>query len=223
MRDFLKILSVNSDVAYKNFTAKLIPNIKAESIIGVRVPILRKIVKDEYEECSDFLKSLPHEYHEENMLHAFFINSEEDIDTLFLKLDEFLPYVDNWAVCDSLRPRAFAENKKPLMKKIKGWLKSEHTYTKRFALEMLMLHFLESDFSQEYLELAAAVDGDDYYLKMMVSWYFATALAYQYDEAIVFIEEKRLDPWIHNKAIQKAKESLRIAEEKKKYLKELKI
>ena len=220
--DFSEILFSFADSEYKSFTAKLVPNVAEEKIIGVRLPLLRKIAKENLALRDDFMMELPHKYHEENLLHAIFINSLTNMSHAFSELDKFLPYVDNWSVCDTVRPKIFAKNKGVLIEKIPSWLADENTYAKRFALEMLMIHFLQSDFSSEYLELAASVSGDDYSLKMMVSWYFATALAYRYEESVVYLTGGRLDRWIHNKTIQKASESFRISEAKKEYLKELK-
>ena len=220
--DFSEILFSFADSEYKSFTAKLVPNVAEEKIIGVRLPLLRKIAKENLALRDDFMMELPHKYHEENLLHAIFINSLTNMSRAFYELDKFLPYVDNWSVCDTVRPKIFAKNKGVLIEKIPSWLADENTYAKRFALEMLMVHFLQSDFSPEYLELAASVSGDDYYLKMMVSWYFATALAYRYEESVVYLTGGRLDRWVHNKTIQKASESFRISEAKKEYLKELK-
>ena len=213
------------DEKYRDFTAKLIPNIDRETIIGVRVPQIRQYAKRLVKEnaYSDFLKELPHTCYEENQLHVCILSLLKNYGEVIALADEFLPYIDNWAVCDGFNPKCFAKNKEPLYGKITEWIKSEHIYTRRFAIDMLMGHFLDEDFSPEHLSLVAAANGEDYYLKMVVAWYFATALAKQYDSAVLFIENKVLDKWTHNKTIQKAIESYRISDETKEYLRSLKL
>ena len=216
------------DVKYRDFQKKLIPTMDPEKIIGVRTPELRKLAKQLYkdpemnEATAEFLAGLPHDYFDENQLHAFLISEEKDFDRCMELTEEFLPYIDNWATCDQLSPKVFRKNKDRLLLHIRKWLESDRTYTVRFAIGMLMQHFLDEDFDTEYPELVAEVRSDEYYVNMMIAWYFATALAKQYETAIRFIERQRLDVWTHNKAIQKARESYRITPEQKDYLKQLK-
>lgn len=213
----------NRDEKFQSFQARLIPNIPGESIIGVRTPLLRKMAKRLYsEEAEDFLADVPHKYFEENQLHFFILSHIKDYDSCVSRVEEFLPYVDNWATCDQGSFPIFAKHKEQILEKIKVWIGSEHTYTVRFAVKLLMQFFLDGDFKDEYAEMAAGVRHEDYYVKMMVAWYFATALAKQYDRIIPFFEERRLDPTFHRKAIQKAVESYRISDEKTSYLKSLK-
>ena len=212
------------DVEYRDFQKKLIPTVDSESVIGVRTPELRKLAKDLYRqpEAAEYLNTLPHEYFDENQLHAFMISEEKDFDRCIVEVEAFLPYVDNWATCDQLSPKAFGKNKDRLLLHIRNWIESDHTYTKRFAIGMLMQHYLDDDFDPDYPEMVAKVRSEEYYVNMMIAWYFATALAKQYDAAIPYIEGQRLDVWTHNKAIQKARESRRITPEQKEYLKTLK-
>ena len=211
------------DISYADFQAKLTPNIPRDLFIGVRVPELRKLSKKVVEdpETSKFLKNLPHKYYDENMLHGLIISEIKDYDACIVAVDDFLPYVDNWAVCDIMSPKIFKKNKEALLKKIKEWSASEKTYTCRFGIETLMSHFLDDDFKPEYLEIALSGNSEDYYVRMMIAWFFATALAKEWDEAIKYIEDQRLDPWTHNKTIQKARESRRITPKEKEYLKSL--
>lgn len=213
------------DISYADFQAKLTPNIPRELFIGVRVPDLRKLAKKvaEEPETSKFLKNLPHKYYDENMLHGLLISEIKDYNACLVAVDEFLPYVDNWAVCDIMSPKIFKKNKEALLEKIKEWTASEKTYTCRFGIETLMSHFLDDDFKPEYLEISLSVNSEDYYVKMMVAWFFATALAKEWDETIKYIEDNRLDTWTHNKTIQKACESKRITPKEKEYLKSLKV
>lgn len=212
------------DKKYAEFHGRLIPNITKETIIGVRVPEIRKLAKQyiKDEEFKVFIKNLPHKYYDENMLHGVLISELKDYDTCIAAVEEFLPYVDNWAVCDIMSPKIFKKNKKELIEKIKEWISSDHVYTCRFGIGMLMTHFLDEDFMEEYLELTAAVHSNEYYVNMMIAWFFATALAKQWDKTILYIENNRLEQWVHNKTIQKARESYRITKEQKNYLKELK-
>lgn len=216
-------LSACRDEEYRDFQSKLVPNIPKETVLGVRTPDMRKIAKEirGTEEAEVFLAQLPHEYYEENLVHFFLIAEIRDFDECVKAVETFLPYVDCWPVCDQSSPRAFARNHERLLPFIKKWIGSEDVYTARFGIRMLMNEFLGEDFRPEYLEWVAAVKGEDYYIKMMVAWYFATALAKRYDESIVFIEERRLEPWTHKKAIQKALESYRVSDEHKEYLKTL--
>ena len=212
------------DKEYMKFLSKLTPNVSEDTIIGVRIPEIRKLAKklvknNEYE---DFLKELPHKYYDENLLHGAIISESKDFEKCIKLLDNFLPFVDNWAVCDTISPKIFKKHKKELIEKIKEWSQSDKTYTCRFGVEMLMTHFLDEDFKKEYLEVVADIHSDEYYVKMVVAWFFATALAKQWDYAVIYLEDNRLDVWVHNKTIQKARESLRISLEKKEYLKKLK-
>ena len=215
------------DVEYGEFQKKLIPTVDSEKIIGIRTPELRKLAKRLKKECDSetlerFLKDLPHEYFDENQLHAFIISEEKDFDKCIGQVEAFLPYIDNWATCDQLSPKVFKKNKDRLLLHVREWLKSDQTYTIRFAIGMLMEHFLDEDFRSEYPEMVAKIRSDEYYVNMMIAWYFATALAKQYETVLPFIEEQKLDVWPHNKAIQKARESYRITPEQKEYLKTLK-
>lgn len=212
------------DISYADFQAKLTPNIPRDLFIGVRVPELRKLAKRiaEEPETAKFLKNLPHKYYDENILHGILISEMKDYDACLVAVDEILPYVDNWAVCDIMSPKIFKKNKTALLEKIKEWSASEKTYTCRFGIEMLMSYFLDDDFKPEYLEIPVAVNSEEYYVKMMIAWFFATALAKQWDATIKYIEDQRLDRWTHNKAIQKARESRRITPQEKEYLKSLK-
>lgn len=219
-----KELFALKDISYADFQAKLVPNIPRELFIGVRVPEGRKLAKmlAKEPEASEFLKDLPHKYYDENILHALLISEMRDYDACIVAIDEFLPYIDNWAVCDILSPKIFKEHKTSLLEKIKEWSASDKTFTCRFGLEMLMSYFLDNDFKPDYLEITTSVHSEEYYVRMMIAWFFATALAKQWDASIKYIEDNRLDTWTHNKAIQKAKESRRIEPKQKEYLKALK-
>ena len=212
------------DISYADFQAKLIPNIPRDLFIGVRVPEARKLAKRivEEPEASKFLKDIPHKYYDENILHGLLVSEIKDYDDCIESVDEFLPYLDNWAVCDIMSPKIFKKNKKALLEKIKEWSASEKTYTCRFGIEMLMSYFLDDDFKPEYLEIPLSVNSEEYYVQMMIAWFFATALAKQWDMTIKYIEDQHLDTWTHNKAIQKARESKRITPKQKEYLKSLK-
>lgn len=212
------------DISYADFQAKLTPNIPRDLFIGVRVPELRKLAKRiaEEPETSKFLKNLPHKYYDENMLHGILISEMKNYEACIEAVDIFLPYVDNWAVCDIMSPKIFKKNKEALLEKIKEWSSSEKTYTCRFGIEMLMSHFLDDDFKPKYLEIPLSVNSEEYYVQMMIAWFFATALAKEWDATIKYIEDQRLNTWTHNKAIQKARESRRITPKQKEYLKSLK-
>ena len=209
------------DVSYADFQAKLTPNIPRELFIGVRVPVARKLAKRiaKEPEASSFLSDLPHKYYDENILHSLLISEMRDYDACIVAVDAFLPYVDNWAVCDILSPKIFKKHKTALLEKIKEWSASKKTYTCRFGIAMLLSHFLDEDFKPAFLEIPASVHREEYYVRMMMAWFFATALAKQWDATITYIEEHRLDPWTHNKTIQKARESKRITPKQKEYLK----
>ena len=224
MTDIQNRLFELQDTKYAAFQAKLTPGVPVDSFIGVRVPDCRKLAKTIYKENNyeGFLKELPHTYYDENMLHGLILSEFKDYDTCIEALEEFLPYVDNWAVCDIMSPKIFKKHKAELMEKIREWSASSHTYTCRFGMEMLMSHFLDADFQPEYHEIVAAVRSEEYYVNMMIAWYFATALAKQWDATIPYLLENRLDVWTHNKTIQKAIESYRITDEQKVYLRTLK-
>ncbi len=213
------------DLKYRDMQIRIIPSTDPESIIGVRTPALRTIAKEilrsgEYEE---FLKELPHRYFEENQLQAFIISGMKDPQVCMQELERFLPYVDNWATCDQMSPGIFRKHKELLFEHVRKWIRSDRPYTVRFGVGMLMQHFLDEDYDPRYPEMAAGIRSDEYYVNMMIAWYFATALAKQYDSILPYIEQKQLDPWTHNKAIQKSIESYRITDEQKAYLKTLKV
>jgi 3-methyladenine DNA glycosylase AlkD len=204
---------------------KIIPTAEPETVIGVRTPALKAMAKEILNsgEYKGFLEELPHKYFEENQLQAFIISGIKDLNECIGALEKFLPYVDNWATCDQMSPKIFKKHRDLLLTHIKEWIKSEKTYTVRFGVGMLMEHFLDDDFDSLYPEMVAKLRSEEYYVNMMIAWYFATALAKQYESILPFIEEKRLDDWTHNKAIQKSLESRRITEEQKLYLKSLKV
>lgn len=222
MTVYEKLLEVK-DSEYKEFQAKLVPNIDPETIIGVRTPDMRAVAKEVFnsDEKEAFLQELPHKYYEENLVHFFILALIKDFDECVSKVEEFLPFVDCWPVSDQATPKAFKKNHEKLLPYIKKWIASDHVYTARFGIRMLMNEFLGEDFKEEYLELVASKKGEDYYLKMMVAWYFATALAKRYDESVVYIDQHRLDDWVHKKAIQKAIESYRVSDDHKDYLRSL--
>lgn len=212
------------DKNYAEFQAKLIPTIEKKKIIGVRTPKLKKMAKEIICEILDekFLKELPHNYFDENQLHIFILNEIKDFNECIKKVNEFLPYIDNWATCDQLSPKCFKKYKKELLKNINRWIKSKKAYTIRFAIKMLMNHFLDENFDKKYLKIVSEVkcnSDDKYYVDMMKAWFFATALAKQYEETILYIKNKKLDVWTHNKTIEKAIESYRISNTHKKELK----
>ena len=212
------------DETYRDFQRKLIPTVDPETFLGVRTPELRRLAKQlmKSEEISAFLEALPHRYFDENQLHAFILSEMKDFARCLDGVDRFLPYIDNWATCDQLSPKVFAKHRGELPGPIREWIASGETYAVRFGIGMLMQHFLGGDFDPEYPELVAALRSEEYYVNMMIAWYFATALAKQYDAALPFLEEGRLAARTHNKAIQKALESYRIPPERKTYLKTLK-
>ncbi len=219
-----KMLFSMQDAAYGDFHSKLMPTVERGKVIGVRVPELRKYAKKlaRTETAEIFLSDLPHGYYEENNLHAFLLDDIKEYDEAVMRVDAFLPHVDNWATCDGLNPKVFGKNRDKLIGKVGEWMAPEHVYTVRFGIGMLMRYYLEEDFRMEYPDRVAAVKGEDYYIRMMVAWYFATALAKQYDAVLPYLEQGRLDPWTHNKTIQKAIESYRITDEQKAYLRTLK-
>lgn len=211
------------DVKYRDFQSKLIPTIDQSTIIGVRMPDLRKLAKKiDEKQAQIFMQDLPHTYYEENMLQSILISNMKNYDDCIDHLERFLPFVDNWAVCDCISPKIFTKNTDKLIEKIKLWAKSSHTYTVRVAICLLMKYFLDEKFKVEYLNIVTQIKSEEYYVKMMVAWFFATALAKQWDDVIFALEDNLLDEWTHNKTIQKARESFRITPEQKQYLKSLK-
>ncbi|MBR2247829.1 MAG: DNA alkylation repair protein [Clostridia bacterium] len=213
------------DKEYRDFQAKLIPGKTVDVMIGVRTPDLRKYAKElvKKKEYESFLKNLPHDYFDEDQLHAFIISELKDYDECIEYVKAFLPYVDNWATCDQMSPKVFKKNKEKLLEEIKVWIKSDKTYTIRFGIGMLMQYFLDEDFKKEYLKWVSEIKSEEYYVNMMIAWYFATALAKQYESTISYIEKQKLDKWTHNKTIQKSVESYRITDDQKKYLRSLKV
>lgn len=213
-----------ADEKYRAFHSKLIPSVDPDTIIGVRTPALKAYARSlkNCDVCA-FLSDLPHKYYDENNLHGLLVMGIKDYDECVAALEKFLPFVDNWATCDLLRPVSFKKHRLELIERIKVWLDSEHTYTKRFGMEMLMLHFLDEDFKPVYLDWLAEIRSDEYYVNMMLAWFYATALAKQWGVTVPYIENRRLDTWVHNKTIQKAIESYRVTDEQKAYLRTLRI
>src|SRR5574344_2183552 len=213
------------DIKYREFQAKLMPNIDKSVIVGVRNPdtkkIAKRIIHDNEEDF--FVSNLPHKYYEENNVHAYIITNCKEYSKTISMLDNFLPFVDNWATCDIIKPQIFKKNTDKLINEIKRWVSSNKTYTVRFGIGMLMTFYLDDYFDNKYLKIPLSIKTDEYYIKMMIAWFYATALAKQYDDTIKIIENKVLDKWTHNKSIQKAIESYRITDEQKVYLKTLKI
>lgn len=208
------------DLGYQEMQIRIIPNINVQKIIGVRTPVLRQLAKS-FPQSEEFLNSLPHAFFEEDQIHAFLLSSGQSFQDVVAKVDVFLPHVDNWATCDQMNPKIFRKHRAELLPYIEKWISSEHTYAIRFGIKMLMDHFLEEDFSPYYLELVASIYTEEYYVRMMIAWYFATALAKQYEAAYPYLVQHRLERWIHNKTIQKAVESFRISQEHKEQLKML--
>lgn len=229
MTKITQTLFENADESYKNFHQSIVPTLPKERIIGVRVPVLRKIAKqlkkDESSKSlvNEFLKELPHEYYDEDMLHAIILSDERDFSTALERTREFLSYIDNWAVCDAFCPKAFCKNKNALWQEIEKWLESEKTFTVRFGIVNAMRFFLDEDFSAEKMKKVLEVSNEDYYVRMAVAWYMSVALVKQWEVAIEVIEDKSLGAWVHNKSIQKSCESFRLSAEQKQYLKTLKI
>lgn len=224
IKQIQKDLLSMQDLNYRDFHSKLMPTIDKDVVIGVRTPQLRQYGKElaKKEEAVLFMEALPHKYYEENNLHAFLIEQLKEYDVCIDALNEFLPYVDNWATCDFMSPKSFKKHSAELLLEIRRWIGSKHPYTVRFAIGMLMKFYLDEAFSPEYLEMVAGVHSEEYYINMMIAWYYATALAKQYDAVISYLEENRLGVWVHNKTIQKAIESYRISDEQKNYLRTLK-
>ena len=210
-----------ADEKYKDFSASLMPTVEKERVIGVRVPILRKYAKS-LSDYENFLAQLPHTYFEENNLHSYLLEREKNFDKCIKLLNDFLPYVDNWATCDGMKPKVLKTQPEKLIFHIKRWILSKDVYTVRYGINLLMSYYLDDGFDVSYPELVVSVKSDEYYINMMRAWYFATALAKKYDDVLPYFENNKLDTWTHNKAIQKATESFRISDAQKKYLKSLK-
>lgn len=224
MKEILDHLMKLKDDEYAVFQVKLTPGLKREAVLGVRNPLQREYAKELFKNqalTKEFLNELPHKYYDENMLHALLLEQIKDYDEVISELDKFLPYVDNWAVCDTMKPKCFKKNLDRLLVKINEWIKSDKEYTVRFAIKLLMMFYLDSEFDNKYLEMVSNVKYDSYYVDMMAAWYFATALAKKWDETIKVIESKNLRSFIQNKTIQKAIESYRITDSQKEYLRTL--
>ena len=213
------------DIKYRDFQSKLIPTVSSDYFIGVRTPELRKLAKQvgKRDDVDTFLAELPHRSFDENQLHAFIISGMKDYTVCLESVDRFIPYIDYWATCDQMSPKVFRKHREDLLEPIRRWVEYGETYTIRFGIGMLMEHFLDEDFAPEYPEMVAAIRTEEYYVNMMVAWYFATALAKQYEAVLPFLEDHRLDTWTHNKTIRKAAESYRISPEQKEYLRSLKV
>ena len=213
------------DEKFSDFNSRLIPGVDRKKVIGVKTPELKKLAKIIVKEniADDFLQQLPHKYFEENQLHAFIVSDIKDYDMALSEIERFLPYIDNWATCDQLIPKAIAKNPERVLIKADEWLESEHTYTVRFAIGIYMRYFLDDRFKKDYLYKIASLKSEEYYVNMMIAWYFATALAKQYDTTISVFEKRLLDKWTYNRAIQKARESYRVSDEHKEVLKGMKI
>lgn len=222
MEEIQKQLFELQDMAYRDFHSRLMPDIDKETVIGIRVPMLRKYAKSiaGTELAEKFINELPHCYYEENNLHMMLITGIKDYDRCLTEIERFLPYIDNWATCDFPAPKCFENHKEDLLPVIKRWIASSETYTIRYGIGMLMRLYLDADFDPEYVRIVAEVKSDEYYVNMMIAWYMATALAKQWDAVIPYIEEHRMSDWVHRKTIQKAVESYRITDEQKRYLKE---
>ena len=216
-----KELFALQDLKYRDFHSKLLPGVDKKTIIGIRTPVLRKFSKEyaEREEAGKFLQDLPHQYYEENNLHMMVITGIKDYDKCLEEIKKFVPYINNWATCDLPLPKCFGKHKQELLPQVRKWIASDQTYTIRYGLGILMGLYLDEDFRPEYLELAASVRSEEYYVNMMMAWYFATALAKQWEATVPYIEQRKLPQWVHRKTIQKAVESYRITPEQKTYLK----
>ena len=217
---FLESLMLVRDIKYRDFGAKLIPNISSGLFIGVRTPILRQMAKDMIKSgvAKNFISYLPHKYFEENQLHAFIVSEISDFNTALIETEKFLPFIDNWATCDQMSPRVFKENLGVLLEYVQRWIKSKDIYTVRFGVKMLMQYFLDDNFDEKYADMVANIKSDDYYVNMMRAWYFATAVAKHFERILPYFECGRIDEWTRLRAIQKAKESFRVSVEHKKIL-----
>lgn len=224
MTDIQKMLFDLRDEEYRDFNSKLLPTVEKETIIGVRTPQLRKLAKELWKDSDgrEFIKVLPHKYYEENNLHSFFIEMIKDYDEVLIELDKFLPFVDNWATCDSMKPKILGKFPEKTKAKAIDWIKTGDVYTVRYGIGVLMNYFLDENFSADILRIVAEIKSEEYYINMMIAWFFATALAKQYDSAVKYIENNSLDKWVHNKTIQKAVESYRITDTIKSYLRKQK-
>ena len=213
------------DEKYRAFQAKLMPGVSVDKVIGVRTPELRKLAKEysRAEGIEAFLSDLPHRYYDENNLHGFIISEWKEYEKTVREINRLLPYIDNWATCDLISPKSFRKHREELLTEIDAWLASDHAYTVRFGIEMLLSHFLDEDFSPAFPEKVAAVKSDEYYINMMIAWYFATALAKQWNAVFPYIRDRRLSPWVHNKTIQKSIESDRITDEQKTILRTFRV
>lgn len=213
------------DLSYRDFHSRLMPDVDKAAVIGVRVPELRKYVKElaKDPEIQEFLDDLPHQYYEENNVHGFLIQQMKEYEKCMEELEKFLPYINNWATCDMTSPKVFKKHKEELLEAVRRWIASDHVYTVRYGIGMLMQHYLDEDFREEYPQMVSEIQSEEYYVNMMIAWYFATALAKQYETILPYIEKQKLDVWTHNKTIQKACESYRITSEQKAYLRTLKI
>ena len=223
--EIVKQLFTFQDMDYRDLQARTIPTVDIDSIIGVRTPVLRKYAKElsGRDDIDRFLNDLPHDFFDEDQLHAFILSGMKDYDKCLSEVERFLPFVNNWATCDQMSPKVFKKYRKELLPSIKTWLGSSEVYTVRFGIGMLMEHFLDEDFDPKYLKMVAKIRSEEYYVNMMIAWYFATALAKQYDAAVPYLENRKLDTWTHNKTIRKAIESYRISPEQKEYLRTLTI
>ncbi len=210
------------DTGYKSFHCRLMPTVDPDTVIGVRMPQLRRFAKElDRKTAEEFIKALPHKYYEENNLHGILIQEIKDFSSCISEINRFLPYINNWATCDLITPKCFKKHPAGLLNEIYRWISSEHTYTLRFGIEMLMKFYLDEHFDEEHLKTVSEIKSDDYYVNMMIAWYFATALAKQYDFTVQYLEKSILGKWVHNKTIQKAVESYRIPDDKKEYLRKL--
>ncbi len=225
IKDIQNELFTLQDIPYRDFQSKLMLTVDPKRMIGVRTPALREFAKQlsKREDITAFLEDLPHQYFDEDQLHAFVISEIKDYESCMKEVQQFLPYIDNWATCDQLSPKVFKKHRVELLEPVKKWIVSKDTYVVRFAIGILMQHFLDEDFDPAYPKMVAAVRSEEYYVKMMIAWYFATALAKQYEAVLPYLEQHSLDSWTHNKTIQKCVESYRITVEQKEYLKTLRI
>lgn len=213
------------DLSYREFHSRLMPDVEKDTVIGIRVPVLRKYVKElaKDPEIGGFLEDLPHRYYEENNVHGFLIQQMKEYGQCMEELEKFLPYINNWATCDMTSPKVFKKHKEELLEAVRRWIVSDHVYTVRYGIGMLMQYYLDEDFREEYPQMVSEIRSEEYYVNMMIAWYFATALAKQYETILPYIEKQKLDVWTHNKTIQKACESYRITPEQKAYLRTLKV